>query len=153
MLSHVDMRSDPLASAVDPERTQHEPQLQPPEPATERSSVDHEVAHRLTLSRRQVSRSEAERPLEELLARAVEDAAVDWGEQPLMRIDEEGVRALAAGHDPPVAVQHSGRAPIRGVDVEPQVLPFADVRDVGDGVDGGYRCRADGGNDSQRNVA
>src|SRR4030088_1561504 len=108
LLPQVDVPGDTLASAVDPKRAQHEPQLESAEPATERSSVVHEVAYGLAFCRRQVSRGETERTLKELFACAVQDAAVDWREQPLVRIDEERVRPLAAGHDPPVAVQHGG---------------------------------------------
>src|ERR1700680_1749296 len=98
-LRHLDVGRDPLAGTVDSKRAKHEPQLETPEPAPERGSIVHKVPNRFALTCGQVSRREAERALEEIFAPAVENAAVDRREQPLMRIDDERVGAVTAGHD------------------------------------------------------
>ena len=79
-------------------------------------------------------------------------AAVEWGEQPLVRVDDEAVGLLDAVEQ----VAHGGRrqrcAPVGAVDVHPQPVLLADGGDPGQVVDDPQVGGAGGGNDCEHAV-
>ena len=76
-----------------------------------------------------------------------EAAAIEVGEQPLVRVEGVAARQLQPVDEAPVLGADGGAARVRGIDVKPDVLAAADLADGTHGIHGAGRRRADGGAD------
>ena len=141
------------ADALRPEMAQDRPELQRPEPPAELHAGVHQVADRARFRRPQVVGRQRERRAHDVHAAAVERAEVERREEPLVRVDHEGVRPAAAVEDV-LRLRDQGRDPGVGrVDVQPQALVRAEAGDGVDRVDAGGRGGAHRGDHRQRGHA
>ena len=140
-------------SARSPSRAvpaQHDPELQRAEAAAERRAVVLQVER--GVGRGEVLGDERERLVERLRAPRPERRAVHRREQPLVRVDDDRVGALAAVEAPAKLGADRRRARVGGVDVQPDAGLLAAARELGHRVDRGRRGRADGRDDGGRVV-
>ena len=147
------MLGQPLADAGGPEVAQHGPELERPEAPAELHAGIHQVPHAPGLGRRQVVGRQRERGANRVHAARVERAQIERGEEPLVRVDDDRVRAPAVVHDPGGLRDQGGGAGVRGVDVQPDPLGRAHVGDLRHRIHAGHGGRADRGDDRQRRPA
>ena len=146
--AHVlaDQRAQPLGAVP----AQHEPQLQRAEPAAERRPVVLQVDG--GVGRGEVLGHERERLVQNLRPPRPERRAVHRREQPLVRVDDERVGALAAVEAPAELRADRRRAGVGRVDVQPDARLLTAARELGHGVDGRRRRRPDRRDDGGRVV-
>ena len=94
-----------------------------------------------------------ERALEEAPVADEQPADVERLEEPLVRIDRQGVGAFERGHASREPLGEPGSAGIGGVDVQPEALALGEVGKVGDRVDRAGVRRAGGTDDRERDAA
>ena len=133
LLGPGDVVADHRAGRADALGAQGEPQLERPEPTTERDLPVPVVDRRTGPGRLrlQVRRQDAQRPDERLTVGDPEQVAVEVDPHPLVRIGGVGVGAPEPVVDPPELLLQRRDARHRGVDVEPDAVRFGHV---GDGV-------------------
>ena len=149
----VHVRLEALADARGPEVAQHHPQLQRAEATPELDAGVHQVLHRRGLGGLQVLGDQRERLPQQVHAPAVEDRTVKRREEPLVRVDDQRVGPLRAAEGGAPRGQHRHHARVGRIDMEPDALGLAQVRDVVHRIDRRGRGRADGRDHCQRHEA
>src|SRR5579871_1345772 len=154
-LAEADVLVNARRQSFLPEIAQDHPELERAETATERSAIVHQVHDLLvaTLSVAQVFGDQTEGGLDDLRPASVEDAAIDRGEEPFMRVDDQRIGALAAVQCPAHGWIDGSRAAIRTIDMQPEAVSRADSGDLRHGVYAGGRGRADRSHDGERQPA
>src|SRR5947208_7564301 len=106
------------------EMAEDHPELERTEPPPELDSGVHQIAHSaLTLGSSQVLRNQRERRAHHIHSTTVERAQIEWCEQPLVRIDDDRVRALPA-FEARAALRNHPRDPrVRPLHVTPKTFP------------------------------
>ena len=135
------------------EGAQRHPHLEGAEPAAELHAVIHVLAHRLPLGRLEIVRHDGEGAPHALHPAEEEPGALERHEHPLVRVEEDRVRALPAREEGAHLRQRCGRARVRRVHVEPDPLARAEVRERRQRVDGRDRRRAGGRDDGDGDAA
>src|SRR3954468_21686728 len=135
------------------EATNDHPQLERTEAAAELHAVIHEVDHRLALGGHEVFVHERERLLEHVGSGREERRAIKRGEEPLVRIDDEGIGVIDAIEDVSHLRHDRGNAAIGTVDMDPDRLATTDLGNGGDWIDARGARRADGGDAGERQEA
>ena len=147
-LGEADRLADPRLQPLAAVATEDRPQLERPEASAERRAVLGDVVH--LVAGAQVLGDEAERRAQGLGAAGPEQRAIHRREQPLVRVDDERVRALDALLRPARLRADPRGSGVGGVDVEPDACGRTGVGDRGDGIHGGRRGGADGRDDGGR---
>ncbi len=135
------------------EGAQRHPHLEGAEPAAELHAVVHVLAHRLPFGRLEIVRHHGEGAPHALHAAEEERGALDRHEHPLVRVEDDGVRALPAREERAHLRQRRRRARVRRVHVEPDALAQADVGERGQRVDGRHGRRPGGRDDGDGDPA
>ena len=143
------MLAQTRGQALVSEVADYHPELERAEAATELHAVVGAVAHRFLFGRAKVFGDEREGSAQNVEARAVERREVEGREEPLVRVRDERVGALASLEVSPQFGDDCGGAGVGRVNVEPQLFARADVGYVGHGVNARRRGRADGGDDAE----
>ena len=142
----ADQVAQPLSAVV----SQHGPELQGTKATAESRAVVLQVDGRI--GRGEVLGRKRERLMEHLGPACPQRCAIHLGEEPLVRIDDDGIGAL----DPveaPAKLGADGRRPrIRRVDVEPRARLPAPLGELRHGVDRRGSRRADRRDDRRRIV-
>src|SRR5579859_7403318 len=144
----VDARRQPFVSEI----AQDHPQFERAETAAQGDAIIHQIRHIFpgALTVAQVFRHQAESGFDYVRLARIEDAAIYRRKEPLVRVDDEAIGSLAACQHPLHGRVYGSRAAIRAIDMQPQAVAFAQLRDVWHRVDAGRRSRADGGDDRER---
>src|SRR5215469_16761622 len=113
------------------------PEFERAEAAAQRGAVIHEVGDFIARAFRvtQVLGDEAKSGFDNMGLAGIKDAAIDGGEEPFVRVDDEGIGTFTARQHPAhIRINGSGAA-IGGIDVQPQAVAFAYISDLGHRVD------------------
>ena len=142
--------ADPRRHPLGAEAADQDPELERAEAAAELDPVLVEVVDLALVAACEVLRHEAERVAERLGLPEQQQRGVERREHPLVRVDHDRVGALPAGEQAAVLGGERHRAAVGGVDVQPEPLALADLRDRVGGIDARRRRRAQRRDDAER---
>src|SRR5438270_13842199 len=121
------MRTNPRGESAGAEPANHHPQLERPKASAELNTVIHEIDDRFALRRNEIFVHQGERALEHIWPGREKGRAVEWREEPLVRIDDKGVGVVDAGEDVSHLRHDGGDSAVRSIDVEPHSLAPTDL--------------------------
>src|SRR2546423_3285663 len=137
-----DVLLDDRSQALDSEMPDHEPKFERAKPAAEGNAVVHQIHDFLRATHEEKLRNMTESTLQQVGSPRVEHRAIHRGEQPLVRIHDQGIRPIATVEDVPHLRNNGRGSPVRSIDVKPHLLPRADVCNRGYRIDGRGRSRS-----------
>src|SRR5579884_482734 len=133
----------------------HHPELERAETAAQRGAIIHQVGNFIahTLGVAQVFRYQTEGGFDHIGLACVEDATIDGGKEPFVRVDDQAIGTLAACQHRTHLWRNSGRTAIGPINVQPEAIAFADIGELRHRVYAGSGSGANGGHDGERAVA
>ena len=139
----TDVLPQPPAQPLDAEAPQHEPELQGAEAPPQRNPPVAVVDHLgIALGAQVLGLDGAGSKQGRAIAHEV-GRAVEVGEEPLVRVEDEGVGVLRSGDDVPVLGEDGRAAGEGGIHVEEDLLRGAERGDLRQGIERGAARRAD----------